>query len=386
MLVAAEIALALVLLAGAGLMVRSLAALERTETGFDPHNLIMMAYRVPRAKYPTGAQQVEFHRQVIENIKAVPGVIDAASVRAVPLGDNGSFSTFLMTDRPEPPLAQRPRALLNFADPDFFATLRIPLLRGRVFTEHDRPGAPYVIVVNQTLARRYFGGRDPVGQLLRLPEGKQTAEIIGVVGDIKHFDLREPATPQIYGSLAQNPFVFTSVAVRTAGDPLQFAEAIRRAAWEVDKDQPVWSMHTFDEVLQNQRGGIPKLMTVMFEAYAGMALLLAAVGIFGLVSYTVGQRTGEIGIRVALGAQPGDVVRLILQQGILLVAVGIAAGGAAAAGLAQYLKSQIYGVSPLDPAAYGAGALLLAAVALAACVVPARRALRVNPVEALRQE
>jgi putative ABC transport system permease protein len=385
-LVTAEIALALVLLAGAGLMVRSLAALGRTETGFDPHNLLMMAYRVPRSRYPTGAQQVEFHRQVIRSIQAVPGVLNAASVRAVPLGDNGSFANFLLTDRPEPPLAERPRALLNFADPDFFATMRIPVLRGRVFTEHDQPGAAYVVVVNQTLARRYFEGRDPVGQHLRLPEVKQTAEIVGVVGDIKHFDLREPASPQMYGALAQNPFVFTSVAVRTAGDPLQFAESIRRAAWAVDKDQPVWSVHTFDEILHNQRGGIPRLMTATFEAYAAMALLLAAIGIFGLVSYTVGQRTGEIGVRVALGAQPGDVVKLILRQGIALVLAGIMAGGAAAAWLSQYLKSQLYAVSPLDPAVYGAGAVLLAAVALAACLLPARRALRVNPVDALRQE
>ena len=385
-LVAAEIVLALVLLAGAGLMVRSLAALGRTETGFDTQNLMMMAYRVPRTKYATGAQQVEFHRQVIEKIKAVPGVINAASVRAVPLGDNGSFATFLMTDRPEPPLAERPRGLLNFADPNFFATMRIPVLRGRVFTEHDQPGAPYVVVINQTLARRYFADRDPVGQQLRLPDSNQTAEIIGVVGDIKHFDLREPAAPQIYGALAQNPFVFTSVAVRTAGNPLRFAEAIRQAAWEVDKDQPVWSVHTFAEVLQNLRGGIPRLMTVMFEAYAAMALLLAAIGIFGLVSYTVGQRTGEIGIRVALGAQPVDVIKLILRQGITLVFAGIITGAAAAAWLSQYLKSLIYAVSPLDPAAYGAGAALLAAVALAACLLPARRALRVNPVDALRQE
>jgi predicted permease len=385
-LVAAEIALALVLLAGAGLMARSVDALGRAQTGFDTHNLMMMAYRVPRSKYPTGAQQVAFHEQVIASIQAVPGVIDAASVRAVPLGDNGSFEEFLRTDRPEPPPAEWPRALLNFADPDFFATLRIPVLRGRVFNPHDQPGAQYVIVVNQTLARWYFPDRDPIGQQLRLPSLKQTAEIVGVVGDIKHFDLREPAGPQIYGALAQNPFVFTSVAVRTAGDPLQYAEAIRRAAWEVDKDQPVWSVTTFDEILHNQRGGILRLMSVTFEAYAGMGLLLAAIGIFGLVSYTVSQRTGEIGVRVALGAQPGDVLKLILGQGMMLVAVGIGIGAAAAAWLSRYLKSQLYAVSPLDPAVYAAVAALLAAVALAACLAPARRALRVNPVDALRQE
>jgi putative ABC transport system permease protein len=243
-----------------------------------------------------------------------------------------------------------------------------------------------VIVVNNTLARRYFADRDPIGQQLRLPDLKQTAEIVGVVGDIKHFDLREPAGPQIYGALAQNPFVFTSVAVRTAGDPLRFAEAVRQAAWEVDREQPVWSLYTFDEVLHSQRTGIPWLMEVTFAAYAGMGLLLAAIGIFGLVSFTVSQRTGEIGVRVALGARPGDVLKLILGQGMMLVAAGIGIGAAAAAWLSRFLKSQLFGVSPLDPAVYAAVAGLLAAVALAACLLPARRALRVNPVDALRQE
>jgi putative ABC transport system permease protein len=385
-LVTAEMALALVLLAGAGLMVRSLDEIGRASIGFDSKNLLMMAYRVPRSKYPTGLQQVEFHRQAIEKIKSVPGVVAAASVRAVPLGDNGSFTTFLMTDRPEPPLAERPRALFNFADPDFFATLRIPLLRGRDFTEHDRPGAPYVIAINQTLARRYFGGRDPIGQRLSLPDAGQTAEIVAVVGDIKHFDVTEPPTPQIYGALAQNPFVFTSVAVRTAGDPLHYAEAIQRAVWELDKDQPVWSVYTFDAILHNQRNGIHRVVTVTFEAYALMAVLLAAIGIFGLVSYAVSQRRGEIGVRTALGAGPADVVKLILGQGMTLALAGIGIGAAAAAWLSRFLASQLYAVSPLDPAVYGAAAALLAAVAAAACLLPARRALRVNPVDALRQE
>lgn len=385
-LVTAEIALALVLLTGAGLMVRSLDALGRAETGFDPHNLLMMAYRVPRAKYQTGEQQVAFHEQVIAKIKALPGVVDAASVRAVPLGDNGSSAAFLRTDQPEPPLEQRPQALFNFADPNFFATMRIPVLRGRVFTERDLPGAPYVLVVNQTLARRYFADRDPVGQHLRLPDSNQVARIVGVVGDIKHFDLREPAQPQMYGALAQNPFVFTSVAVRTAGDPLRLVEAIRHAAWEVDKDQPVWSVYTYDEILHNLRSGIPRLMTVTFEAYAGMGLLLAAVGIFGLVSYSVTQRTGEIGVRVALGALPRDVVKLILGQGMTLVFAGIGIGAVAATWLSRFLQSQLYAVSPLDPRVYAVVAVLLAGVAAAACLVPARRALRVNPVDALRQE
>ena len=385
-LVAGQIALAMVLLAGCGLTVRSLDALARVQTGFDPRNLLMLAYRVPRAKYPTGAQQVEFHRRVAESIRAVPGVLAAASVRAVPFGDNGSYSDFLLPDRPEPPAAERPRALLNFADPDFFATLRIPVLRGRVFSERDQPAAPYAIVVNQTLARRYFPDRDPIGRHLLIPDVHQTAEIVGVVGDIKHFRLDEPPEPQIYGAMAQNPFVFTSIAVRTAGDPLQYAAAIRRAAWQVDKDQPVWSMHTFDEILRNQRNGIHWLLAVAFQAYATMAVILATIGVFGLVSYAVSRRIGEIGVRIALGARPADVLALILRQGATLVFAGISLGSAAAAWLSRYLASQLYGVSPLDPAVYATVAILLAAAGLVACLIPARRALRVDPVQALRQE
>jgi putative ABC transport system permease protein len=275
---------------------------------------------------------------------------------------------------------------LNFADPYFFATMRIPVLRGRVFNEHDRMGTQYVIVINQTLAHRYFAGRDPIGQTLRLPEVQQTGEIVGVVGDIKQFDLQELPTPQIYGAMAQTPFVFTSVAVRTSGDPLQLVDAVRRAAWEVDKNQPVWSVRTFAEVLRNQRNGIHRLVTVTLEGYALVALLLAAVGIFGLMSYTVSRRAAEIGVRVALGAQPRDVVKLVVMHGFRLVVIGIGTGAVAAAGVSRFLESQLYAVSPLDPAVYVSVAGLLAAIALAACLAPALRAIRIDPVQALRQE
>ena len=386
-LVTAEIALALVLLAGAALMMKSVAEISRQQPGFDPHHLLTLQYRVPRNKYPTGALQAEFHREVVEKIKAVPGVIGAAAVRATPLGSNGNFTDFLLTDRPEPPIAERPRALLNFSDPDFFSTMRIPLLRGRVFNEHDLAAGNYVIVVGETLAQRYFGGRDPIGQHLRLPSLNQTGEIIGVVGDVKQFDLRDPATPEIWGAVAQNPFIFTEMVVRTAGDPLAMANAIRRAVWQVDKDQPVWGVDSLEEIL-NRIGahGLPALVTGVLGGYAALALILASIGIFGLVSYAVSQRTSEIGVRMALGARPGDVARLVLRQGFTLALSGIAIGAIAAAWLSRYLASQLYDVSPFDPAVYAIVALLLAAVALAACVVPLYRAMRVDPIQALRHE
>jgi predicted permease len=384
-LVVAEIALALVLLAGAGLMIKSFSALGRAESGFDTHNLMQLAYRVPRNKYPTGAQQTQFHREVVEHILGVPGVLAATSVRAVPMGGNGNNTTFFRTDKPEPPVAEMPRALANFVDPNFFSTMRIPVLKGRAFSDRDVADGPPVMVINRTLALRYFGDRDPIGQHLRIPQTKQTGEIIGVVGDAKQFGLADPPTPQIYGSLAQNPFIFTSLAVRTAGDPMKLANEIRRAIWQVDRDQPVWSVHSYDEIIATQSRP-QQLITGMLGAYAGLAVLLAAIGIFSIVSFAVTQRTGEIGVRMALGARPGDILRLIMRQGFSMALIGIAIGLGGAAWMSGLLKTQLYAVSPLDPAVYASVAVLLGGIALAACVIPARRAAKLNPVEALRAE
>jgi putative ABC transport system permease protein len=378
-LVAGEVALTVVLLVGAGLMIKSLNELGRSDPGFDTHHVMMLAYRVPRGRYPTGAQQVQFHNQVVEKIRAVPGVLAAASVRAVPFGDNGNTSDFLLTDRPEPPVAEHPTALINMADPNFFGTLRIPVLRGRVFEDRDQLDAPPVIVVNETLARRYFPDRDPIGQHLRIPSMNKIVEIVGVVGDVKQFTRMDPPAPQIYGALAQNPFLFTSLAVRTSGDPMKLANDIRRAIWQVDKDQPVWTVRSIDEVLATQSSR-RELVTRMLAGYAALAVLLAAIGIFGLISYAVGRRTAEIGVRIALGASRSDVVRLVVRQGLTMVGAGIAIGAGVAAWLSRYLASQLYEVSPLDPVVYAEVAGLLVLIATAACLIPAGRAIRVNPV------
>jgi putative ABC transport system permease protein len=366
-------------------MIKSFSELGRVKPGFDPHNLLTLAYRVPRSKYPSGGQQVQFHRQVVSAIKQLPGVIGATSVRAVPLGGNGNRSEFLLTDRPEPPLAERPQALLNFADPNFFSTMRIPLLKGRVFNERDGAEGPYVVVINQTLAREYFQGRDPIGQHLSFPGIQRTGEIIGVVGDVKQYMLKDPPAPQIYGALAQNPFVFTSLAVRTIGDPLKMANQIRHAIWRVDPDQPVWAVHSFEEILATQ-SHLRQLITAMMGVYALVAVLLAAIGIFGVISYSVSQRTAEIGVRMALGAEAGDVARLVLRQVFLMTVTGAGTGMVAAMWLTRYLRTQLYAVSPMDPGVYAAVTALLAGVALLACLLPARRAIKVDPMVALRYE
>lgn len=384
-LAASEIAMAMVLLIGAGLTIKSLLELGRAQTGFDPRDLMTFEYRVPRAKYPTAGAQTEFHRQVIDQIRTVPGVIAASSVRAVPLGGNGEIDDFYLTDRGEPSAADRPRALFNTADPYFFATMRIPILRGRVFTGHDSADAAKVIVINKTLAERYFPDRDPIGQHLRILDQNMVAQIIGVVGDVKQFSPEDTPAPQIYGSLAQNPFIFTSVAVRTTGDPGQFMNAIRRAVWRVDKDQPMWKMRTMNSkiaMLAEPR----EFMTTLLGGYAGLALLLASIGIFGVISFTVTLRTAEIGIRIALGAGPRDVASMILRHGLAITLAGVAIGACGAAWLSQYLKAQLYSVSPVDLAVYATVAAVLAMVAIGACLIPVRRAVRVDPIVALRHE
>ncbi len=382
-LAAGEIAMAMVLLTGAGLTLKSLLELGRARTGFDPRNLLIFEYRVPSAKYNTAAAQVEFHRAVIEKIREIPGVIAASAVRAVPLGGNGQNEDFMIADQPEP--SQRPNALYNAADPYFFETMRIPLLRGRVFNEHDTANSAKVVIVNQTLATRFFGGRDPIGRSLRILSQNIVAEIIGVVGDVKQFSTEDPPSPQIYGALAQNPFVFTSVAVRTATDPAMLMNDIRRAVWSVDRDQPMWRMRTMEARLATLAGP-RQLIASLLGGYAALALLLTAIGIFGVISYSVSQRTAEIGVRIALGARSGDVVRLVLGQGIAMTIGGMVVGIVASIGLARLLRSQLFAVSPVDPGVYAGVAAILALVALGACLIPARRAMRVDPVDALRHD
>ncbi len=382
---AVEVALAMVLLVGAGLTIKSLRELGRAQPGFDTTNLLTFEYRLPRAKYSQAAAQTEFHKRVIEEIQAVPGVIVASSVRAAPLGGNGEIDDFWATDRPEPAANDRPRGLFNAADPYFFASLRIPLLRGRVFNERDIAGGAPVIVINQTLAQRYFADRDPIGRSLRIPQQNMTGEIIGVVGDVKQYGLDDIAAPQMYGALAQNPFLFTSVAVRTSSDPGRLMNEIRKAVWRVDRDQPMWKMRTSESRIATLAQP-HEFVTSLLGGYATLALILAAIGIFGVVAYSVSQRTAEIGIRMALGARRKDVGRMILTQGLWMAVIGVTAGAGAAMWLTRYLQSELYQVSTLDPGVYIAVALVLGMVTVAACLIPARRAMRVDPLEALRHE
>jgi putative ABC transport system permease protein len=385
LLVAAQLALALVLLVGAGLMVRSFVKLLRVNPGFDPANVLTLEYRVPRNKYPELAQQWRFHEQVVANVRALPGVQSAAVFFTVPHGAEIGQTEFGLPDRPAPPAGQLPRAQLNRADANYFDTLKIPLLRGRVFTAQDQLDTAPVVIINQTMAHRYWPAADPLGQPVKLPGQKSAATVIGVVGDVKHNSLDEPEQPQLYLSFAQNPHIFASLAVRTTGDALSFSSAVRGAIWAVDKEQPVWKVRTLEWLLARAVGSQRFIMQLL-GALSLLALSLATVGVYGVLSYSVSQQTRAIGVRLALGAQPHDILYLVLRRGLWLALLGVALGVVVSLTLTRLMSGLLFGVTASDPLTFGVIALLLTLVAMLACYLPARRATRVDPIIALREE
>jgi len=384
-LVVAQVALTLVLLMGAGLMLRSFQRMLSVDVGFRPESLLTMEYRLPQNKYPEGRQQWEVHHRIIERVREVPGVVSAALVRALPFSGNGSTGEFEIVGRP--PSERRPRARFNAVDPDYFKTMGIPLLQGRGFTDRDVEGMPVVAAVNRYMADRFWPGESPMGRKIRLLGGKEEVlvEVVGVVGDTKQYGLDDPDLGYVYGAQAQNPHIFNTIAVRTASEPMRLANAVRAAVWAVDPEQPVWKIRT-EESLIRRSTGAPRFLAQLMGGYAVLALLLAAVGLYGVTSYTVTQRTREIGVRMALGAEPVDVLRIVLQRGLWLAGIGLALGLVGALALGRVVQSLLFNTSASDPATLlGVGVLLLAVAALAS-YLPARRAARVDPVVALRYE
>jgi putative ABC transport system permease protein len=380
-----QVSLSVVLLVGAGLLINSFYRLLRTDPGFAPENLLTMEYRLPKNKYAKGEEQWEFHRRVVERVREVPGVQSAAVVGGLPFSGNGGSTIFTLPDRPLPPRGKEPRALLNRAGDGYFETIGIPLLRGRFFTEQDKPDAPVVVLINQAMAQTYWPGQDPIGKQVQIPEEKITASIIGVVGDAKQFELGERQRPQIYSYYSQSPNIFATLVVRTNVEPMSLADTVRAAVWAVDKDQPVWKIRTVESLLERNVAPRRFVMTLM-AVFAGLALLLTAVGLYGVISYSVSQRTQEIGVRMALGAQARDVLALIIKQGMKLTLVGVAIGVAASFALTRVMASLLYNVSATDPLTFISAALVLACVAFLACYIPARRATKVDPMIALRYE
>ncbi|HKE91854.1 MAG TPA: ABC transporter permease [Gemmatimonadales bacterium] len=383
--VAIQMALCIVLLVGAGLLARTLAALRQVDPGFDTDRLLTAEFRLPAIKYNTPEKMNQFMTSALAAIRAVPGVRRAALVNAMPLSGNWGGIQYASLDHPELNTATAPMAQLNGMSDGAFAAMGIRL-EGRDFDTRDRAGAPLVVIVNEELARRTWPGQRALGQRLRLVLAPDTtAEVIGVAANVKQVTLSEPATPQIYQPMLQAPGIFNTVAARTTGDPDALNAAVRAAIWSVDPDQPVWKMRSM-EFLVRRDFAAPRFTMALTLAFALIALLLAAVGVYGTMSYAVVQRTREVGIRMALGARRVEVVRLVLRRGLAVIAIALAVGLTAALGLAPLLRRQLFGVVPLDPVTFMAVPLVLTAVALVACYLPARRAAAVDPMVALRTE
>jgi putative ABC transport system permease protein len=386
-LVVGQIALCVVLLVSAGLLTRSLVALAGVRPGFDPANVLTLQFRLPAAKYDTEAKIADMFNRTIAEIRGVPGVEHAALVRATPLNGNGEQLPYeqegaAATEREKLPTAHR-----NIISPDYFETLRIPRLVGRDFTAEDRAASPPVAIVNDQMARRLAPTGTAVGKRIRVLDGDAPvwATVVGVVGTAKHFRLTEQPLDQVYIPYQQKPLIFTEVVARTSGDPMAAANAVRSAIWRVDRDQPVWRVRPVTTSIEAQLGSRRFTMRLL-ASFAVVALLLATIGVYGVMSYAVARRTQEMGVRMALGARTAQVVGMVLRQGMRTILLAIVLGLGAAYGATRLLETQLYGVGRTDPLTFAGVPLVLALVAFVACYLPARRASRVDPVVALRSE
>jgi putative ABC transport system permease protein len=386
-LVVAEIGLALVLLVGAGLMVRSFLRLQAVNPGFEASNLLTMRVMLPQAKYPEAGKKVEFFRQAVGRIGTLPGVLSASAVSALPFADLGAATSFTIEGRPEPSAGDKPVTDVRVADENYFRAMNIPVVAGRAFTEQEAVEDRKVAVINETMARKHFPGEDPVGKRITVAMAAEPAptEIIGVVGDARYDKLEGELRPMVYWTPPQLTYSSMTLVVRTAGDPEGLALAAVREIQAVDKDQPVADVRTMESWLAESTART-RFGTLLLTAFAGVALILAAVGIYAVISYSVAQRRNEIGVRMALGAQAGDVLRLVVGQGMRLVLAGVVLGLLGALALTRVMSGLLYGVGATDPATFAVNAALLTAVSLVACYIPARRATRVDPMIALRYE
>jgi putative ABC transport system permease protein len=384
-LVVVEVALALVLLVAAGLMTRSFAQLMRVSPGFEPNNLLAVQIYLPQAKYRTGADRTRFYAAAIKRIESHPGVNAVAGVSALPMYPVGiDFALpFTIEGTPPPVNGEEPRADIRMATPGYFETMKMALIRGRFIDDRDRAGMPGAMVINETMARRYFGGDDPIGRVVKNPHGK--AEVVGIVGDVKHYGLDREPRAELFMPAWQQSLNGMAFVVRTASDPNAFVDAVRRHVLAVDAEQPIFDASPMIDVVA-QSVFLPRISMILLVAFAGTALLLAAVGIYGVVSYTVTERTRELGVRMALGADAGATLRLVLSRSMLLVAAGSAAGLLASLAVTRAIGGLLYEVSPLDPVVFVGVSLLIAACGFAASVIPARRATTVDPIVALRFE
>ena len=390
-LVVAELALAVMLLAGAGLLLRSFVKLQAVDPGFTVKPALTFDLTLPDARYREDASRVAFFDRLMPRLRALPGVRAASSVLGLPLNGLDLILSFEVQGRPPVPPAQQPAMQVRVATPEYFATIGIPLKRGRFFTDADKAGSPRVVLITESAARQYFPTEDPIGKTITLGwrRGPGTpragGEVVGIVGDVKDAGLDEPNPPQIFLAYRQWPVGSMTVLLETAVPPMSLADAVRAEVYAVDGSLPVSNVNTLEAVVAHSISQ-QRFYMLLLTIFAGVALALAAVGIFGVLSYAVAQRTREIGIRMALGAQGSSVVRLIVRQAMLLVAGGVAAGLVLGLFVSQTMTKMLFVVTPTDPATYVSVSVVLAAVALLASWLPARRATRVDPIVALRAE
>jgi putative ABC transport system permease protein len=379
-LIVAEVALAFVLLIGAGLLIRSFARLTEVNPGLDPHNVLTMNMLLP-AKYSDG-RSAAFFQETLERVRALPGVEASATVVPLPLSGSHGSAAFRIEGRPSP-TEETFNAGLRIISPDFFKTFRVPLVNGRLIAESDGAKAPPVVVVNESLARNYFANEDPLGKRIIIYGGTRT--IVGVVKDVKHSALDEEAKAESYLPMAQVPTRYMSLAVRVSGDPMQMLGAVRGQVRAGDKDLPIFSIETMER-LMDKSVAPRRFNLLLLGVFAMVGLSLAGVGLYGVMSYTVTQRTREIGVRMAMGAQRGDMLRLVIGEGMKLALVGALLGLGGALALTRLLKTLLFGVSATDPLTFIVIAAALSIVSLLACWIPARRATKVDPMVALRCE
>lgn len=386
-LVISEVALSLVLLIGAGLMIRSFWKLQQVDPGFDINNALTMSVVLTPTRYSEPHQQLAFFDRVLEQIRAVPGVVSVGVTTTVPLAGSGSTQPFSIEGRPTGAIAEQPMAQTRYISPDYFRAIGIPLRQGRFFSDQDRDKSAPVVIISEAMARRFFPGENPVGKRLtpsfHLEQGVR--EIVGVVGDVKARGLDSDSSTMMYLPFKQSPRPFLSFVVRTTSNPESLIQPVSKAIYSIDNEQALTDVQTMEQVLTQSLSGQRFNMTLLL-AFAGVALMLAAAGVYGVMNYTVALRRRELGIRMALGAARMDVLRLVLGQGLTLTLIGVGAGLISAYALTRLMASLLYGVTATDYLTFGIVSAVLIIVGVAASYVPARRATKVNPTIALRAE
>jgi putative ABC transport system permease protein len=385
-LVVSEIALALVLLTGAGLLINSFVRLLEVNCGFEPANVLTININLPSSKYPTGTQQTAILKEILERVSRAPDVRAAGLTSTLPF-TGGPATDFEIEGRPQAEAGQTPIADIRIVDADYFRTLGIPLRDGRAFTERDTAAAPRVMIINEEMARRHWPGENPIGRRVTMKDWGPplTGEIVGVVGDVKADGLDSLTRPMIYWPYPQFPGIFNSLVIRTDAEPLSVAAAVKSQLWSVDREQPLSQIQTMEEVIADSVAP-RRFNMLLLTVFAALALALAAIGVYGVMAYTVAQSTREIGIRMALGARASDVLKVVLRQGLVLTLLGVGIGVAGALGLTRLMAALLYDVTATDVPTFVGVSMLLVLVSALACYLPGRRATKVDPMIALRYE